>query len=77
MRRATCIKEGRAMIFQVRIYDRFGKLKSIISDTELKRAHWAKFDVDKKRYLLPDKKSVESLELGDRSSHRFKITGTL
>ncbi len=67
---------GLTVIFQVKIYDRDGNVKKVISANELKRAHWEKFDFDKKRYLLPEKSSFDSLKCSGISKSKFKLSGS-
>lgn len=50
------------MFYQVRILDRYGKVKKVVSREELQKAHWNRFDENKKSYVMPKKKSFESIE---------------
>ncbi len=50
------------MFYQVRVLDRYGKVKKIVSKDELRAAHWNRFDENKKSYVMPKKKSFESIE---------------
>ena len=50
------------MFYQVRILDRYGKVKKIVSMDELRKAHWNRFDENKKSYVMPKKKSIAAIE---------------
>ena len=50
------------MFYQVRILDRYGKVKKVISKDELQKAHWNRFEENKKSYVMPKEKSFAAIE---------------
>ena len=50
------------MFYQVRVLDRYGKVTKVISRDELRKAHWNRFDENKKSYVMPRKISFESID---------------
>jgi hypothetical protein len=50
------------MFYQVKVLDRYGKVKKIISRDELRNSHWDRFDDNKKSYLMPKKKNCVAID---------------
>jgi hypothetical protein len=63
------------MFYQVRILDRYGKVKKVVSKDELRKAHWNRFDENKKSYVMPKKKSFEVIESIEPSEVSLQSSG--
>ena len=64
------------MFYQVRILDRYGKVKKVVSRDELRKAHWNRFDENKKSYVMPKKKSIEAIDKIEPSQMSFEGNGS-
>jgi hypothetical protein len=50
------------MFYQVKVLDRYGNLKKVVSEAELRNTHWNRFDENKKKYEIPKKKPFVAIE---------------
>jgi len=64
------------MFYQVRILDRYGKVKKVVSRDELRKAHWNRFDENKKSYVMPKKRSFETIENIEPSRVSLEVNGS-